>query len=332
MNRRALLAFCAVLLATSATSAQDAGKVYRVGYLGYTGTNTPADDRIWGAFVRRLRELGFVEGRNLVIEQRFAEGRNERYADFAAEMVSLQVDVVVASNGAAARATMAASKTLPIVTTAIPDPVRSGLVASLARPGGQLTGISNLADELVPKRVQLLKEALPAARQIAIVRCSACLKAAGASEAEVVALHTEQESAARSLEVRLLPIDVNAAADFDMATSALRRERPDALLIGATQINAALRTQWIEFAAEQRLPVLAPYRGYGAMMSYGPDVADVYRKAAEFVAKIFGGARPGDLPMEQPTKFELVINLKTATALGLTIPPSLLLRADEVIR
>src|SRR5260221_4655231 len=171
IDRRALLRACGAMLAPSAACAQTQRKVYRVGYLGYTATNTPDGDRIWGAFVQRLRELGFAEGTNLVIEQRFGEGHNERYAALAAELVRLKADVVVASSGTAARAVMAASRTMPIVTTAIPDPVRAGLIASFARPGGQLTRVSNLADELLSKRLELLKAAVPAAMKIAYARC-----------------------------------------------------------------------------------------------------------------------------------------------------------------
>jgi putative tryptophan/tyrosine transport system substrate-binding protein len=331
MDRRALLWACGVVLAPAAARAQPARKVHRVGYLGYTAANTAEDDRVWGAFVQRLRELGFSEGENLMIEQRFAEGYNDRYVALAAELVELKVDVVVASSGTAARAVMAASRTIPIVTTAIPDPVRAGLIASFARPGGQLTGVSNLADELVPKRLELLKAAVPAAAKIAYARCTRCNLSSGASEAAVNALHAEHEAAARSLGVAWLPIEVSAAEDFDAASALLRRERPDALLIGATPINVALRSQWIALGVEQRLPTLAPARQFGATLSYGPDFAAVYRKAAEYVAKILGGARPGELPMEQPTAFELVVNLKMTRAIGLTIPRSLLLRADEVI-
>ena len=332
MNRRdAMFAPLALGVATLAW-AQTPGRIYRVGYLGYTATNTPDDARVWGGFVQRLRELGFVAGGNLAIEQRFAEGNNERYAAFAAEMVKLKADVVVATSGAAARAVMAASPTLPIVTTAIADPVRSGLVANLARPGGQLTGISNLADELVPKRLELLKAALPAASRIAFARCPRCALLGGLSAADLGALEVERETAARSLGIKLLPLDVDDVADFDPATAALRRERPDALLLGATQVNFALGNRWLAFAAQQRLPMLAPAREFGAVLSYGPDSLAIFRKAAEYVAKILGGARPGDLPMEQPTKFELVVNLRIAREIGLPVPQSLLLRADEVIR
>jgi putative ABC transport system substrate-binding protein len=331
MDRRRLIGGTAALLAARAARAQVPGRVYRIGYLGYTATNPADGDRAWSAFVQRLRELGYAEGGNLVIESRFAEGRNERYAEFGAEMVKLRADLVVATSGTAARAVMAASGNLPIVTTAIPDPLRSGLVASLARPGGQLTGITNFAEELTPKRLELLKAAVPAARLIAFARCPVCALTGGEGPAAVNAMYREHEAAARSLGVKWLPLDVNAAADFGAAAAALRRERPDALLIGATQINVALREEWLAFAAQQRLPMLAPYRGFGAMLSYGPDIVAIYRKAAEYVARILGGANPGELPMEQPTKFEFVVDLRLAKALGLTIPQSLLLRADEVI-
>ena len=280
----------------------------------------------------RLRELGFTEGQNLVIEQRFAEGRNERYAGFAAEMVRLDADVVVASNGPATRAVLAASSTMPIVTTAVPDPVRSGLVASLGRPGGQVTGISNLADDLVPKRLELIKDAVPGARQVAFARCPQCLIASGAGAAEVDAMKDKYESAARSLGLKLLLLEVNAKEDFDSVAASLRQQRPDALLIGATPTNVALRHEWLAIAAEQRLPMLAPYREFGAMLSYGPDIVAIYRRAAEFVVKILQGERPGELPMEQPTRFEFVVDLRIASSIGLVIPNEVLLRADEVLR
>ena len=332
MLRRQVLGGLAALLPARIATAQVSGRVYRIGYLGYTAVNTPQDERVLGAFFQRLRELGYVEGRNFVVEWRFAEGRNERYADFAAEMVQLKVNVVVVASGTAARAVMAASRTLPIVATALPDPVRAGLVASLARPGGQLTGISNLSDELVPKRLELLKAAVPAARVIAFANCPRCRLSSGTSAANEAQTELEQQAAARSLGVRLLPLDVNAASDFDSAAALLRRERPDALLIGASQINVALKSQWLTLATELALPMLAPYRGFDAMLSYGPEYRAIYRKVAEYVAKVLAGANPGEMAMEQPTIFELVVDLKQARALGITIPQSLLVRADEVIR
>jgi putative ABC transport system substrate-binding protein len=333
IDRRILLLSCGALVLPIAAHAQKIeGKVYRVGIIGFTANSTPEDERTWAAFVGRLRELGFAEGRNLVIEQRYAEGRNERYSEFAADMLAMKADVVVVAGGTAARAVMAVSRTLPIVMTAAPDPIRSGLVASLARPGGQLTGISNLADELVPKRLELLKAAIPAALQIAFARCPRCALASGMSAAEVDALLVEQEAAARSLGVKWLPIDINSAQDFEQAANMLRSKRPDALLMGANPVNVGLRNQWLAFAVEQRLPLLAAARGFGAMLSYGPDFAATYAMAAGYVAKILRGAHPGDLPMEQPTKFEFVVNLRIAKALGITIPESVLVRADEVIQ
>ena len=331
ITRRRLLTTCTASFLALTAHGQTPGRLYRVAYLGYTVGTSPGSDQVEIAFVERLRELGFVEGKNLILEWRYAEGRNERYADFAAELVRLKTDVVVASSGVAARAVMGASSTLPIVTIALPDAVRTGLVKSLARPGGQLTGITNLADELVPKRIEILRSVLPSAIRVAFVRCPRCLRAAGATEAEFLTLQRDEGEAARSLGVTWLPLDVNGAEDFAAAASSLRHSRPDALLIGATPVNAALQRDWLALGAELRLPVLAPYRGFGAMLSYGPEYVAVFRKAAEYVAKILNGVRPGDLPMEQPTKFEFVINLRLARDLGVTIPKSALVRADEVI-
>lgn len=335
MDRRKLIGNIAAWVAAVPAWAPSAGARVsdRLPWLDGGKPNAkPGDDATWNAFVSRLRELGFAEGGNLVIEQRFAEGRAERYVDFAVELVKLDADVVVATSGTAARAVLAASRTMPIVTTAVPDPVRSGLVASLARPGGQVTGISNLADDLVPKRLELLKASVPAAGEIGFARCPDCMLTAGASAAEVSALKAANESAARSLGVKLVPLDVNAKQDFDAVAATLRRRRPDALLIGATPINVALRDDWLAIAAELRLPMLAPYREFGAMLSYGPNVVAIYRRAAEFVVRVLQGTHPGDLPMEQPTKFEFVVNLQIAKSIGITIPPSVLLRADDVIR
>jgi putative ABC transport system substrate-binding protein len=220
---------------------------------------------------------------------------------------------------------------MPIVTTT-GDPVQAGFAASLAHPGGQVTGISNLGSDLIPKQLELLKAAVPTSRQIAIARCPGCLLKAGVSAAEVNALSVEFEEAARSLGVKLRHLNVNAKDDFDAVAAELRREPPDALLIGPTQINQALRDEWVALAGDLRLPMLAVYPGFGAMLSYGADFVAIYRRAAEFVAKILNGARPGDLPIEQPTKLELVVNLKVAKSIGVTVPPALLLRADEVIR
>lgn len=331
LHRRTLIGATTALAAGLAAGAQDSSRSYRIGYLGYTAVNTGEDERVISAFVQRLRDLGFVDGRNLVIEWRYAEGHNERYAEFAAEMVRLKADLVVAASGTAARAVMTASQTMPIVTTATPDPVRSGLVARLARPGGQLTGLTNLADDLVPKQLELLKAAIPSAKRVALARCPECGTTSGLSADEVQKLQLEREAAAKSLNVMLFALDVNAAEDFDKVTATLRRERPDAILLGANQTNSALQARWLALAHELRLPLFAPFRGFGAMLSYSADYSAIYRRAAEYIGKILNGAYPGDLPMEQPTTFELVVNLREARAIGVTLPPSFLLRADAVI-
>jgi putative ABC transport system substrate-binding protein len=328
------LPLAALALAAGQTvHAQTPGRRYRIGYLGYTAVNTPDDDRVWGGFVQRLRELGFSEGVNLIIEQRFAEGRNERYVEFAAELVRLHADLVVVGTGTAARAVMAASPSMPVVTTATPaDPVRAGLVASLAHPGGQVTGMTILAGDLVPKRIELLKAGVPSVRRIAFARCPSCQQTSGVSAVQMAEQLDKQAAAAHALGMALISVEVNAAGDFDAASATVLRERCDAVLIGSDQVNTALQGRWREFAAAQRLPMMAPYRGFGALLSYGPDAVAIYRRAAEFVARILNGANPGELPMEQPTTFELVVNLRVARSIGLTIPQSLLLRADEVIQ
>jgi putative ABC transport system substrate-binding protein len=333
MDRRRLVISMAACAASRLVSAQPAGRTYRIGYLGYTATDSSEGaQRIWNAFVQRLHDLGFAEGGNLVIEQRFAEGQVERYPTLAAELIGLKVDVFVVASGSAARAVMSASRSMPIVTVAVPDPVRAGLVASLAHPGGQVTGISNLADELVPKRLELLKAAVPQATRIAIARCPRCTQSSGQRAAEALAMYQEQAAAAHALGVALLPLEVNSASDFESAKAAVARERPEALLIGATPVNVALRKEWVALADAQRLPMLAPYRGFGAMLSYGPDFEAILRRAAEYVARILNGAKPAELPMEQPTKLEFVVDLRIARSIGLESPQSVLLRADEVIR
>jgi putative ABC transport system substrate-binding protein len=332
INRRSLVLACGSLLAPLVVPAHPTGKVYRVGWLGCAAYNTPEDERLVAAFVERLRELGFVEGRNLDIEWRHAEGKLERYTDFAAEMVKLKTDVVISLSSTAVRALMAASSSLPIVSAAMVDPVRSGFVASLARPGGQLTGMVNFPYELVPKQLELIKAALPGSRRIALARCNRCTLTTLGSVDAVSARNGETEEAARSLGVKLLPLEVEAPEDFGPAAAALRRERPDALLIEATPTNAALQREWLALAAELRLPMCTSRRGQGAMLSYGVDWGANFRKVAEYVAKILNGAYPGDLPIEQPMKFELVIDLKIAKAFGITIPQALLLRADEVVQ
>ncbi|HSC64123.1 MAG TPA: ABC transporter substrate-binding protein [Caldimonas sp.] len=334
MGRRRFVGALAALGAV-ATRAQVPGRRYRVGYIGFTinGDDSPESRRNWDGLVERLRELGLRDGENLVLEKRFFEGRPERYTAIARELVDSGFDLAIASSGAAARAVMDASRgRMPVVILFVSDPVRAGLVQSLAHPGGPVTGISNLADELTPKRIELLKAAMPGAARVAFARCPDCEQAAGRPAAEVADRFDGEAAAARRVGVTLLPLEVNTVADFDAARKRLRNDRPDALLIGATQTNVALRDEWITLIDALRLPTMAPYAAFGAMLSYGPDVAAIFRKAADYVARILNGARPGDLPMEQPTELEFVIDERIARRIGIDIPRSVLLRATRVLQ
>ena len=331
MRRRDAVITPLALGAATLAWTQSPGRTYRVGYLAFTDSHAPAQLRDWNAFVQRLRELGYVRGANLVIEERYARGPREYYTEMAAEMVKSKADVVVVNSGTMARYVMGLSRTLPIVAISLPYPVQSGLVASLARPGGQVTGVSDLSDELVPKRLELLKAAVPSIKRIAYAHCPYCDAGAGMSGTETRALQAEQEAAAHALGVTMVPANLNDPNLFDGTANMLRRERVDALLIGTSRPNLMARDEWRVFAATQRLPTMAPYRSFGAMLSYGSDFSTLYHRAAELVAKILGGASPGEIPMEQPMRFEFVVNLKIARSLGLTIPPTVMLRATEVI-
>jgi putative ABC transport system substrate-binding protein len=321
-----------VLALPLGVNAQTAGKIYRIGYLGNSAISTPESERVWNAFRDTLQERGYVEGSNLVFERRFLEGRVEKAPDFAAELVGLKVDVIVVVNNATAKAAKVATSTIPIVMTGISDPVELGLVASLARPGGNVTGISAFTDDLVPKRLELLKEAVPKAARLAMIRCTQCGSFGAEQQA---ALYAKQSAAAQVLGTTLLSVELNTPQAFDSATAALVRERPDAVLLGNNPMTGFFRRELAEFAIAQRLPTIAGGREMaiaGALLSFGPRLADNFHGAAIYVDKILKGAKPADLPIEQPTKFEFVINLKTAKALGISIPQNLLLRADEVIR
>jgi putative ABC transport system substrate-binding protein len=331
MARHLLVAIVATLGLLPAAFGQPAAKVYRDGFLAYRHPNTPDDHRNIAAFRQRLHELGFVEGTNLVIEWRFTEGRNERYADFAAELVRLKADAVIAGTGAAARAVMAVSRTIPIVTVAVPDPVRSGLVASLARPGGQLTGLTNLSGDLVPKQLELLKAALPAAKRVAYLRCTSCLAMTGANQAEITTNFRVHAEAASRLGLVWQPLDVNERADFAGVAARLRSDPPDALLLGANQITFTLQREWHALVTELRVPTFAAYRAFGATLSYGPEYAGAMRRVADYVARILRGAWPGQLAMEQPTLFEFVVNAKAMRAMGLEVTPDLRMRADVIL-
>ncbi len=318
----------ALLTAPLAAEAQQAAKVARLGFLAL---NPAANPHLHEAFRQGLRDLGYVEGRNLVIEYRSAEGKPERLPALAAELVALKVDVIVTGGGApTALAAKQATRTLPIVFASTGDPVTDGLVTSLGRPGGNVTGSSNFVPELVGKHLEQLTQAVPGVSRVAVLWQPGALGERTAKD-----MLKGAEVAARALGVRLQIVEARGPADIDRAFSDMTRARAGALTaLGSAMFNSE-RRRLVDLAAKNRLPAVYPLREFvdaGGLMSYGPSLADLFRRAATYVDKILKGAKPGDLPVEQPTKFELIINLKTAKALGLTIPPSLLQRADEVLQ
>jgi putative ABC transport system substrate-binding protein len=327
VDRRAFLAGAATLLAAPlAAGAQQAAKIARIGYLS---TDLAANPHTHEAFRQGLRDLGYVEGRNVVIEYRDAEGKFERLPALAAELVALEVDVIVAGGNSLARAAKQATRTLPIVFAAVSDPVASGLVTSLARPGGNVTGASILSSELVGKRLELLTQAVPGVSRVAVLWLPGAL-----GERTEKDMLKEAEVAAGALGVRLQVVEAREPADLDRAFSDMTRARADALTVLPSLMFLRERRRLVDLAAKHRLPAVYTVKEYvdaGGLMAYAPNLADVFRRAATYVDRILKGAKPADLPVQQSTKFELIINLKTAKALGLTIPPSLLARADQVI-
>ena len=306
-----------------AAQAQQVGKVYRVGFLWDSPAVWP--EAIEG-FRRGLHGLGWVEGQNIVVERRWAEGRFDRLPGLAEELVRLKVDVIVAPTSIYAGAAKQATSTIPIVFAVHADPIGSGHVASLARPGGNLTGISLMMTETNAKLLELLKEAVPGLSRVAVLWDPAT-PSHGPSLNAV-------EVMSRALGLRLQAVAVRSATEFDSAFAAIIRERAGGVLVLSTPLFIAGASRLAELARNHKLPTMLAAKAYveaGGLMSYGPDRADLFRRAATYVDLILKGAKPADLPVEQPTKFELVVNLKTAKALGLTIPQSLLLRADEVI-
>jgi putative tryptophan/tyrosine transport system substrate-binding protein len=328
IDRRAFLAGTgAVLLAAPlAAGAQQAGKIARIGYLG---TNLAVSPHLPEAFRQGLRDLGYVEGRNVVIEYRSAEGKLERLPALAAELVALKVDVIVVGAEPHALAAKQATRTLPIVFATAADPVASRLVTSLARPDGNMTGLATLSPDLVGKRLELLKQVVPGVSWVAVL-----WHPGGAGERTGRDMLKEAEVGARALGVRLQVVEARNPADLDRVFLDMTKPRPGALTVWTSPVLYNERRRLVDLAAKHRLPAVYPSREFvdaGGLMAYGPNIADMYRRAATYVDKLLKGAKPGDLPVEQPTKFELVINLKTAKALGLMIPPSLLQRADRVI-
>ncbi len=332
MNRRAFLAGTGALLlvAPLAAEAQRPGKVYRIGVLSTAGPEQ--ESFVWSALRGQLRERGWVEGQNLVLEWRYAEAKYERLPDLAAELVRLEPDLIMARGGPGATAAKRATATIPIVMYGATDPVGIGLVQSLARPGGNVTGLSDDQDpEILGKQLQLLKDVAPAVSKVAFltrVPPSAVVPLISRYEAAL-------EAGAKALGLQVRQWYLQGPDDISKAFIAVRQEGFGALHVAYVPVTWINRRQILDLAARQRLPAIYMHRAYaldGGLMAYGEDEREVPRRLAVYVDKILRGAKPADLPVEQPTKFELVINLKTAKALGLTIPQSLLLRADEIIQ
>ncbi|HEV8581437.1 MAG TPA: ABC transporter substrate-binding protein [Thermoanaerobaculia bacterium] len=325
-TRRAFIgALAGGVLAPLSAGAQQAAKVWRIGFLA-GGARTP-DGAPPAALRQALQALGYVEGKNVTYVGRWAEAKRERLPGLAAELVGLKVDLIVTRGGPAAEAARQATTTIPIVIAGAGDAVGTGLISSLAHPGGNITGITDQAAELSAKRLELLKEAVPKASRIAVLW--------NADDLAMTLRYREVERAARILRVTVQPLGVREPEDFDTAFAAMTRNRPDAFFLVTDALTILNRKRIIDFAAARRIPAMYEFDFLvrdGGLMSYGPDLDDNLRRAAVYVDKILKGAKPGDLPVEQPTRYYLLVNLKTAKALGLTIPQSLLLRADEVIQ
>jgi putative tryptophan/tyrosine transport system substrate-binding protein len=315
-----------LLIAPLAAVAQQAPKIPKIGYLAAATPETAAHNL--EAFRQGLRELGYVEGKTVVLEVRHGEARAERFPELARELVGLKVDVIVVATDGAIAAVKRETQTIPIVMVNSIDPVGTGFVASLARPGGNVTGLSNISAELSGKRLELLREVVPGLSRVAFLW--------NPDVRGNVLDYKEMEGAARSQRLQLQSVEVVRAEDLDRAFSAVTNQHAQALILAAgNPVGFAKRGQIVSFAQRNRLPSMYGVKEYvdaGGLMSYGPSNLDLRRRAASYVDKILKGAKPADLPVEQPTKFELVINLKTAKALGLTIPQSLLRRADQVIQ
>jgi len=306
-----------------AAIAQQSGKLRTIGFLG-PNTRSGASDWV-AALAQRLRELGWIEGRTVTIEYRWAEGREERLAEIAAEFVRLKVDVIVTSGTPAVMASKQATSVIPIVFATAGDPVGSGLVASLARPGGNVTGLATLVADLAGKRLELLREIVPGLGRLAIM--------GNASNPFTVLELDEVQAAAGTLGLEVVTLEIRRAQDIAPAFEALK-SRADALYVCTDALANTNRIRISTSALGVRLPTMHGSRDYveaGGLMSYGPNYPDLFRRSADYVDKILHGAKPGDIPVEQPTKYELVLNLTTAKALGLTLSPTLLARADEVI-
>jgi putative ABC transport system substrate-binding protein len=305
--------------------AQQTKKIPRIGFLSM-GSASSMSARV-EAFKRGLRDLGYVEGQNIAIEYRYAEGKLDRLREFAGDLVSLKVDVIVTGGTIATRPAKEATGTIPVVMAYDADPVGTGFISSLARPGGNITGLTSITTALFGKRLELLKEAIPKLSRVAVLWNPANPGSADALK--------EAEVTAQSLGLKLQPLEIRSANDFDGAFQAAVKGRARALMVASDPITFTHRKRIVELAAKNRLPTIhgqMEFAEAGALLVYGPNDADMYRRAATFVDKILKGAKPADLPVEQPVKFDFIINLKTAKQIGVTIPPNVLARADKVIR
>ncbi len=315
---------CAVAAWPRAARAQQSGKASRVGFLG--NSTAALEANLVEPFRDGLRNLGYEEGRNILIEYRWAEGKYERFPTLIAELIALNVDVIVTAGTPASLAVKKATSSIPLVMVAVGEPVATGLVASLARPGGNITGVTSISPEIEGKRLELLREVVPQISHIAVLW--------NAGSPVQVIQERETRTAADLLGMKMLSLGVRTLEEIEGAFTTIVRERPGALFVLADRLFLHNRARIMNFAAQQRLPGVHAYRELveaGGLMSYGPSYAGMHRRAAYFVDRILKGSNPGDLPVERPTTFELVINLKTAKALGLDVPPMLLARADEVI-
>jgi len=326
MNRRDFIALLGGAAAAwpLAGRAQQSVNVPRVGFMGNSTESLEAN--LVGSFREGLRKLGYQEGRNIVVEYRWAEGKYEHFPTLIAELLTAKVDVIVTAGTPASMAVKKATTIVPLVMVAVGDPVGVGLVPSLARPGGNLTGLSSIAPDLEGKRMELLREVVPKLAHVGVFFNPANL------------FHTvsmrNARTATETLGIKLLPLSVRVSQDLNGAFATIRKEKPDALLVLADRVYLHERKRMMDFALQHRLPNASAHKEMveaGGLMSYGPSYEDMHRRAADYVDKILKGAKPGDLPIQQPTKFDLKVNLKTAKALGLDVPPTLLARADEVI-
>jgi len=326
-RRRLLIALGAgVLAAPLASFSQQPGNVRRIGFLAVRSRPTPSNPDYYDAFVRGMRELGYVEGKNLVIEWRYADGKYERLPGLAAELVGLRVEVIATHSTPATQALQRATSSIPIVSAALGDPVSSGFATSLGRPRGNITGLSLITTDLYPKQLELLKTMVPALSLGAVL--------ANSGSPRYPANLKSVQAAAQQLGVKILPVDARTPEEIERGFAAIRRERTDAVIVLADAFFTGQRRQITELAARNRLPSMFSYREdveAGGLMSYGQNLTDYFRRAATYVDKILKGAKPGELPIEQPTRIHLAINRKTAKALGITVSKEMLFRADEVI-